>query len=293
MKKILLVGGSGFLGQGIAERYRSEGHEVTTIGRSLCSDIVVDFECEDVLSAVSSDYDMLIHAAAINEVFINDDIGKTYFINVTVTRILVELAKNLKIKQFIYISTFHVYGRSHGEINEETVPFPINDYGLTHLLSESIVTNLGKANNIETLIVRPTNIYGIPVNIKKFNRWSLVPFAFVKSAIEKGVITLASSGLQQRNFVSIDSVIDTFCLVGDVKVVNAIGVSTLSIYDFATLVASSVGLLLSREIAVHRVSVEGGMINELNISSISDLQEDENSLLLFIQFFAEALVENG
>lgn len=292
MKKILLVGGSGFLGQEIVERYRSKGYEITTIGRSLGSDIVVNFDSEGFLSAVSSEYDLLIHAAAINEVLINDDLKKSYFMNVTLTRLLVELAKKLNVKQFIYISTFHVYGRSQGFIDEDTVPSPVNDYGLTHLLSESIVTNLCKANNIETLIVRPTNIYGVPKNIKAFNRWSLVPFAFVKSAVKDGVISLSSSGIQQRNFVSIDSVINTFDLIGEVKIVNAIGVSTLSIFDFATFVASAVGEVLSKEVVVERTLLEGSMVNNLTVASLYNLTEDKNSLLLFIQNFTEAMIEH-
>ncbi|GHX80281.1 NAD(P)-dependent oxidoreductase [Vibrio cholerae] len=238
--RVLLTGSTGYLGSAIKAHYIRSGHQVITIGRSNKNDISVDLESITVirLSELISDIDCIIHCAAINEVSINDSIDKTYSINVTLTRKLVEYAERNNVKSFIYISTFHVYGLISGDINEKSKINPINDYGLTHYLSEEIIRTRSKYSDFDYLIIRPTNIYGIPNDFESFDRWSLVPFQFVRDAILKGRIVINSSGQQYRNFVSINDVLNCFHLLGKESVVNAYGSMELSIHDFAKYISS-------------------------------------------------------
>ena len=240
MKNLLLVGATGFLGQHLKNFYQNEGWQVYTLGRTEDSDYILNPDrLESLLSLdIEVSFDRLINAAAINEVDINKDISVTYNVNVTLTRYLVELAHKYKIPEFIYISTFHVYGSSNDFIGVDLICEPKNDYGLTHYLSEQIVRTLGKAYGINTLVVRPTNIYGCPVNMALFNRWSLVPFAFIKNAIEDKSINIRSSGLQLRNFVSVHDVLKATLLIETTEVVNAYGLDTLTIRQFAQKIAN-------------------------------------------------------
>ena len=240
MKNLLLVGATGYIGQHIRQYYENSGWSVTTLGRAASNDIVADI-CShlDICTIVlNKPYDRLIHAAAINEVDIAKNLSQTYAVNVTATRILLEFAKNNKIKEFVYISTFHVYGQSSGCIDEHQMTMPINDYGLTHLLSEEIVIKFAKVNQLIPLIIRPTNVYGVPVDIHAFNRWSLIPFAFVRSAVCEGKIELISSGYQMRNFVDITDVVKTTELVGQCLLVNAAGRDNLSVRAFALAITN-------------------------------------------------------
>jgi len=252
MNKILLTGGSGFLGAEIKAYYNSLGVEVTTLGRHENSDIRIDFDDFDIanLNLKKYSFDTLIHCAAINETIIKKSIPNTYSMNVTSTRLLTELAINSNISNFIYISTFHVYGVGSGVIDENHSTKPLNDYGLTHLLSEKIVQNVCSLNNINYLIVRPTNVYEIPESIKEFNRWTLVPFLFVKQAVEKSEISLTSSGEQLRNFVSVQDVINSFAYLGKESIVNAYGPDTLTIKGFAYKVAKIASEVLGLDVSV-------------------------------------------
>jgi len=240
MKNLLLVGATGFLGQHLKKFYQNQGWQVFTLGRDENSDYIFSPEKLDTLLSlnINENFDRLINAAAINEVDINKNISATYNVNVTLTRYLVELAHKHKIPEFTYISTFHVYGGANNVIDVDLICEPKNDYGLTHYLSEQIVRTLGKAYGINTLVVRPTNIYGCPVNMTLFNRWSLVPFAFIKSAIEDRTINIRSSGLQLRNFVSVHDVLKATLLIEKVEVVNAYGLEALTIRAFAQKIAS-------------------------------------------------------
>jgi UDP-glucose 4-epimerase len=240
MKYLLLVGGTGFLGQHIKQYYINIGWGVITIGRSELNDIVVDISSHVDLSKIilHKKVSRIIHAAAVNEQNIPNDLTASYAVNVTATRLLIELAKKNDIKEFVYISTFHVYGKSSGYIDETHHTDPLNDYGLTHLLSEEIVIKLAKINNLTPLIIRPTNIYGIPIDMKLFDRWTLVPFAFIRSAVLESQIVLTTSGRQLRNFVDIIDVLDATDQVGKAIIINVASQDNLSIRDFALKISS-------------------------------------------------------
>ncbi len=233
MANIILTGSTGYLGTEIKKFYKNKGDKIFTIGRHPSSDYIIDFNNpSDIENFYNlNKIDKIIHCAAINETEHSNNIWLTYNINVTFTRLLLELAKKNRVKEFIYISTFHVYGSDSGEITEKSPTHPKNDYGLTHLLSEELVSNICTLNNIGYKILRPTNIFGLPTNLSQFSRWTLVPFAFTKEAFDHSKVELKSSGLQQRNFVDIENVLANL----DVKyngIINIYG-DTYSIRDFA------------------------------------------------------------
>lgn len=238
-KKIAVFGATGFVGQQLVVEAKARGFVVTTIGRNREADIKAELDDFDKITMLClPGYDAIIDVAAVNEISIANDVKKAYDINVTRSRAIIELAKRNNIKNVSYCSTFHVYGKQSGEINCSTECTPRNDYGITHYLSEIIYRQMGQQYQITTKIVRPTNIYGLPHSLDSFNRWTLVPYDFVKTAVEDNKITIRSTGLQQRNFVHVAHVVDAL-LKFENKVVDVIGGDTLSIRDFALLVAKT------------------------------------------------------
>lgn len=238
MKSILLTGASGFLGSEYKKYYEENGFNVVTIGRRNTDDIFWDGSGDRKLNT-KLDYkiDKIIHCLSVNEVYIKNDVVTTFDVNVTFTKVLCNFAKELKIKEFIYISTFHVYGRESGKFGPQNICSPKNDYGLTHYLSEEIIRCSFKNTRIKSLILRPTNIYGMPNELQSFNRWSLVPFDFVRSAIENGSIKLNTSGSQLRNFVHVSNVLENCPTESGFEIRDIYGAETLSILEFANLVS--------------------------------------------------------
>ena len=290
MKNLLLVGATGYLGQHIKKYYEGIGWLVTTLGRSPGNDIRVDIGSDTHVSSVilNKKYDRLIHAAAINEVDIGKDLTKSYTINVISTRLLLKLAKNNHINEFVYISTFHVYGQAYGRIDEHHITMPVNDYGLTHLLSEEIVIKFAKANKLTPLIVRPTNIFGLPVDIRSFNRWSLVPFSFVYSGVTEGQITLNTSGQQMRNFVDVIDVVKTTELSGRCLVVNAAGEKNLTVRQFAFEVASVLKDQYNIICKVNWSKADLSRYEELSVCNRGVELNPQGDLTQFISDFARA-----
>lgn len=236
-KKIAVFGATGFVGQHLIKTAIDRGYSVTTIGRAADSNIKLDLsDFNKIISTKLRGYAAIIDVAAVNENQISIDLENSYDVNVTRSRAVVELAIRNGIKHISYCSTFHVYGKQSGEINHCIDISPRNDYGLTHFLSEVIYKSLGEENGISVNIVRPTNIYGLPVSMERFNRWSLIPFDFVRAALVDKKIHLKSSGFQQRNFVHIDNVV-TLLLKFESQIKDAIGHHTFSIREFATYVS--------------------------------------------------------
>jgi UDP-glucose 4-epimerase len=155
---------------------------------------------------LNSTYDVFIHLAAANDI---DSANPETAIIATAlgTKNCLEFCKKNNIKKFIYFSTFQVLGKVDGQIDENTVPEPKNDYGITHLFAEEYVKMYLATAGIEFIILRPTNIYGAPIE-KGIDRWSLVPGCFCKEAYEENTITLLSSGKQKRDFLNLKDLIE-------------------------------------------------------------------------------------
>ena len=236
MKNILLSGSTGFLGGYLKKYYESLNYNVITIGRRN-SDIKYDFANGILTSALvekikSEDIDLFIHAAASNELYCKPEDILCYRVNVEGVKCALEMCRRSCINGFVYISTCHIYGRLVGNITESIVPKPINDYGLSHLLAEQLVQMYSRNYDLETLIVRPSNIYSVPQT--NINRWTLVPNCFCKDVFENKKLVINTSGKQMRNFVHIKSVADDILMFKNCNnVINSYGNEVLSIRDVA------------------------------------------------------------
>ena len=256
MKTVLLTGASGYLGQHFQRFYRKLGWRVVTLGRRAEDDIFWDAQIRRRIDASDFNFavNRIVHCAAVNETRISESIETTFDVNVTFTRTMANLAINLEVEDFIYISTFHVYGVSCGTVGPNTECNPLNDYGLTHYLSEEILRNTLPRANIRTLCLRPTNLYGHPSSMADFDRWSLIPFAFVRQAMEEGCIRLLSVGTQERNFVDVRSVVEAAPQNTGFEVRDVYGSETLSIIGFAELVATVINKRHHKNVQVVRLS---------------------------------------
>lgn len=287
MKRLLIVGATGFVGQAMLKSYRENGWFVSTMGRNPED----NYQLENVASLkFDVQYDRLIDVLAVNETTILQDLNVTYQMNVVLTRQLVELCRNNQIKEFVYLSTFHIYGQSSGLIDESSPAAPKNDYALTHYLSERIIADLSGYGGYRYLILRPTNIYGLPADLNQFRRWTLIPFDFVRRAVTSNDITLQQP-YTQRNFVAIDEVIAAVDFIGRTQVLNVFGEDTMTILQFAQLVVSTVEVSESKIHLPSPLASDGA--SDLVIRSLNPNFLPHSQLVDFIQKFANMVAKNA
>ena len=68
-------------------------------------------------------------------------------------------AKSDGVKQFIFLSTMSVYGKTSGIITPDTVPTPNSNYGKSKLQAENMLLSL-ENNFFKIVIIRPPMVYG-------------------------------------------------------------------------------------------------------------------------------------
>ncbi|MCT1399976.1 hypothetical protein AK95_08905 [Paenibacillus sp. LC231] len=240
-KTILISGANGYIGLHMAQYLRTHHYNVMTATRDGEGDLRMDFsKPNEVASLISNGIDTMIHTVSLNEMLYKTDPYRALSENVTGIRAALDFCKNNNIKNFIYFSSFHVFGVQEGKLTESTPVAPSNDYGLAHYTAEQTVRMYDRTNLLNAWIVRPSNLFGVPVNLNTFKRWNLIPFLFCREAVENNTITLLTPGSQLRNFVGVSDVCKKVMWILEQRpkerLFHAYGNETMSVLQFALLV---------------------------------------------------------
>lgn len=168
--KILVTGISSLPGYKTVLEGIKRGHEVIGVYhervpslkvRVLGLDLTKRIQTHDAV--MKERPDAIIHIAGMGNVDgCEQEKEKCYALNYLTTLNLTKIASALGI-YMIYLSTDYVFDGQKGNYGEDETPNPINYYGLTKLLGESVVKSLGNY-----AIVRTSTIYGIGMGRPNF-----------------------------------------------------------------------------------------------------------------------------
>lgn len=206
-EKVLITGGLGNLGSWLTTFFANK-YDIYVLSKNVkitlpCNYTVIQadiVDIEDLRLKLKYEFKYCIHTASYNE-FFNDNYAKSALeINALGTRNLIEVLKRTKIKNFIYLSTFHVYGVHSGHVTEKTNLSPSNDYASTHLFAEYYLKQFYKTDQFPSVIFRLTNSYGAP-RYRESTKWYLVLNDLVKSAYVGNKIVLKGNGKAVRDFI--------------------------------------------------------------------------------------------
>jgi len=269
--KILITGVSGLIGSQISQLALNRGYGVTGLARSNISKLEEELGIPvielDLLCDFSSIpfFDTIIHCATANDI-ISKDITLGYELSVVGTQKLLAAAKNVGVKNFIYISTAQVYGTELiGKFNSETNINCESEYALNHYLGEEICRHYSKLYDMNIIVIRPSNVFGEAL-ISTVNRDTLVPNCFISQIISEEKITIKSSGNQMRDFILNEDlseiILNNLALISEgYSIINAASGFNLSIREIADEV-----LQVYKE--------EYGLIGQISIES--NLPEQSN-----------------
>ncbi len=208
-ERVLITGADGYLGARIARHLgaRSVFTPVAGLRRGVeTPEMLQRFERVDVELTDSESLDRachgigaVIHSAALNEIESGKDPLGALDVTTGGTVRLLQAAKNVGVKRFLYFSTAHIYGAPlRGRITEETCPRPVHAYAITHKAAEDFV--LAPAPDFRGIVVRLSNGIGAPAHTS-INRWTLIGNDLCRQAVELQKLTLRSSGKAIRNFI--------------------------------------------------------------------------------------------
>ncbi|MFP4094109.1 MAG: NAD-dependent epimerase/dehydratase family protein [Cyclobacteriaceae bacterium] len=211
IQKILITGGLGNLGSWLTDYFcRQTNLEVYVLAsrkRPILQELDYTFiqcdiadreEVEEKLSPYQFDY--VVHTASVNDFFKENFARDALIVNALGTRNLLDFFSKRELKNFIYFSTFQVYGRRDGLITEDTPAEPKNDYGTTHLFAEYYIKQFHANFRMPYTIFRLTNSYGCPKD-EESSKWYLVLNDLSRMAVEQQEIVLKSNGQATRDFI--------------------------------------------------------------------------------------------
>jgi len=172
-KSILVTGGAGYIGSHTVKQLGQAGEKIVVLDdlstgfehSILFGELVVgktgDMELVDRVMK-EHNIDTVMHFAAHTIVPESVENPLKYYNNNTAsTRNLLECCQNNKVENFIFSSTAATYGIGDGNpCSEETPTAPINPYGMSKLMSEYMLEDLGKACDMRYVILRYFNVAG-------------------------------------------------------------------------------------------------------------------------------------
>lgn len=278
--RILVTGGMGFIGGRLGQYLHQAGHQIVLASRKVNSldarpsyaDVVkIDWNHSRTLKQICSGFDVVIHAAGINAQDCAMDSVAALEFNGLATARLVRAASLAGVKRFIYLSTAHVYmSPLTGVISEDTCPSNLHPYATSHLAGENAVLSISQHGEIEGIVLRLSNAFGAPVS-KNVNCWMLLVNDICRQAVECGKIILNSSGMQQRDFITISEVCRVieqlsfrhFDSVDLPTVLNLGSGVSMSVLEMAQLVQQRCKLILGFEPELHRLETVSDKKNEM------------------------------
>jgi UDP-glucose 4-epimerase len=173
VKKILVVGGAGYIGAHVAYLLQENGYGVriyddfsnglkSRIDGKFSDVVIGDVLDRQALISACEGIDAVIHLAAKKAVGESVDNPLKYYENNVGGTLNLLAAMSLKgVKRIVFSSTAAVYAPSEKlSITEDDLTEPLSPYGQTKLLSEKLISAVAKAENISAISLRYFNVVG-------------------------------------------------------------------------------------------------------------------------------------
>lgn len=209
MKRVLVTGGSGFIGSHVVDRLSMTGWAPRIYdlrpsphhAPGLVDTVVADLLDPDALRRAMRDCDAIIHLAASADVgIVAREPVEAEQANARGTLAVLEAAREVGVGRVVYGSTIWVYGASGDGVIDEGSPIglPPHLYTATKLAGEMYCASYAELYGVQYTILR----FGIPYGPRA--RPSAVIPIFVRKALEGEPLTLAGDGGQTRRFVYVE-----------------------------------------------------------------------------------------
>lgn len=193
MKKVLVIGGSGFLGSHICDKLTKNGYKVFVFdvihSEYLCDSqemIVGDILDKNLLDDAISKVDYVYHLAAVADIVeaMNNPL-RAANCNIISTLNILESCVKHKVKRLIFSSSIYVYSE-HGSI-----------YKTTKQSCELFIQDYKRLHGLNYTVLRYGSLYGTRAN--KFNFVKKI----IQEALQTGKITRKGDGSELREYINV------------------------------------------------------------------------------------------
>jgi len=229
MKKILVTGGSGFIGRHVVNSLLKRKYKVTLLDLVNPKRKDVRFVKGSILNrklikSLLKENKIVFHLAAQSDINKSTrDPSKTILINILGTKSLLEESKKSKVRRFIFASTYYPSRKNVRNI-----------YSTSKNISELLIKNHNVLYGLNYTILKYPTAYG-PGN-RQVDAISI----FVKKALNNSNIIIHGNGRQKRNYVHVQDIGEGSMLGLNKKLMNKsfflVSKKNTSIIDVAKLI---------------------------------------------------------
>tara|TARA_B110000467_G_C18265327_1_gene448859 strand:+ start:29 stop:979 length:951 start_codon:yes stop_codon:yes gene_type:complete len=228
MTKILVTGGTGFVGSNLILQLIDEKNEIISFdnnSRNSFSNqkliennvklIKGDITNLEDLKKIPKDIDIVYHLAAVNGTkYFYEIPEKVLEINVKGVFNLMECIKSTNCKRIFFTSSSEVYGFPSifptPENSILSIPDPTNprfSYSSSKIVGETIIVNYAKSIGIDYTIARLHNAYGPKMGFEH-----VIP-EFIRKVVKKEKFLVNGDGTESRSFCYISDIIEEIKLI--------------------------------------------------------------------------------
>ena len=213
MKKILVIGGSGFIGSYLIERLLKQKVEIFNFDiiasnqkNNQINTIVGDVRKPSDFKSIPCDIDQVYILAAIHKDNIKNS-QKYYDTNHIGIKNIIKYCQSSNISKILFYSSASVYGDIFNNITEDNELFPTSHYGKSKYLAEQELSKWkNSSKDRKLIIIRPSVVYGKGSD-SNMNR--------MIDSIAKRRFMMVGKGLNVKSICYVENLVDFTCYITD------------------------------------------------------------------------------
>lgn len=286
--KILVTGGSGFIGTRLIDELIKENHEIIIYDKvksekypelSIIDDVRNVHGLIDACKNVDVIYNLAAeHADNVTPLSLYTDV------NIGGARNIIDAAKANNIKKIIFTSSVAIYGLNRGTPHENMEAQPFNEYGRTKYEAEKLFLTWQKEDENNSLqIVRPAVIFG---EENRGNVYNLI------NQIASGKFAMIGDGLNKKSMGYVGNIAKFLCELKDsnkkLDIFNFAGKGDLNTKQIVDIVRNELGIEKSFPKIPYSIGITAGFCFDI-LSKITG-KKFPVSLVRIQKFTAETTV---
>jgi len=253
--RILVTGGSGFIGSRLIHNLQKLGHNVLSVDKRKPTQeidhIVADISDPSVLDLDYGRIDIIYHIAAQSGGYFS--LANPYedcLWNSVGTMNITKLAQKLGVKKLVYTSSMAVYGNMENAL-EENATNPISFYGSSKLSGEHYVKLVQEHSQIPFTILRLFATYGAGQDLS--NKHQGILSIYLDMALNGNEIRITGTKDRVRELVHVSDVVNALVLATDEKTNNEVYNVTCNQRLTPEIIINAIGKKLGKNLTIKEI----------------------------------------